>query len=69
MGTLARKGRLPLDHLMKLNRHKPRGSDDMHHRVLREVTDAVAMPLSIIFEKPWQSGELHGEKGKHYSHV
>ncbi|GAB0183643.1 mitochondrial enolase superfamily member 1 [Grus japonensis] len=46
------------DHLRKLDTHKSMSAEGMHPRVLREVADIIAMPLSIIFERSWRTREV-----------
>ncbi|KFU92672.1 RNA-directed DNA polymerase from mobile element jockey, partial [Chaetura pelagica] len=46
------------DHLKELKVHKSMGPDRVHPQVLKELADAVAKPLSILFERSWQYGEV-----------
>ncbi|PKU46187.1 rna-directed dna polymerase from mobile element jockey-like [Limosa lapponica baueri] len=46
------------DLLRCLDAHKSMGLDGLHPRVLKELTDALAKPLSIIYMKSWLTGEV-----------
>ncbi|KFW69579.1 hypothetical protein AS28_00945, partial [Pygoscelis adeliae] len=46
------------DHLRYLKVYNFMAPDEMHPQVLKELADEVAKPLSIVFEKSWQFGEV-----------
>ncbi|KFP24522.1 RNA-directed DNA polymerase from mobile element jockey, partial [Colius striatus] len=46
------------DLLAKLNTHKLMDPNVLHPRVLSELADVIAKPLSIIFEQSWRIGEV-----------
>ncbi|GAB0183771.1 mitochondrial enolase superfamily member 1 [Grus japonensis] len=44
--------------LLHLDAYKFMGPGGIHPRVLRELADVIVRPLSIIFQRSWESGEV-----------
>ena len=41
-----------------LDTHKAMGPDGIHPRILRELVEELAKPLSIIYQQSWSTGEV-----------
>ena len=46
------------DLLLQLDCHKSMGPDEIHPRVLRELAEEIAKPLSIIYQRSLLTGEV-----------
>ena len=46
------------DLLLQLDCHKFMGPDEIHPRVLRELVEVIAEPLSIIYQRSLLTGEV-----------
>ncbi|KFQ80870.1 hypothetical protein N335_03455, partial [Phaethon lepturus] len=49
------------DLLHHLDSHKSMGPDGIHPRVLRELAEELAKPLSTIYQQSWLTGEVPGD--------
>ncbi|KAJ7428100.1 rna-directed dna polymerase from mobile element jockey-like [Pitangus sulphuratus] len=49
------------DLLCHLDLHKSMGPDGMHPRVLRELSEELTKPLSIIYQQSWSNREVPGD--------
>ena len=52
------QGQLVSHLLCHTDTHKSMGPDGIHPRVLKELTDVLAKPLSIIYQQSWITGEV-----------
>ena len=48
------------DLLLQLDCHKSMGPDEIHPRLLRELAEEIAEPLSIIYQRSLLTGEVPG---------
>ncbi|KFQ83110.1 hypothetical protein N337_13196, partial [Phoenicopterus ruber ruber] len=46
------------DLLRHLDTHRSMGPDGIHPRVLKELAEVLAKPLSIIYQQSWLTGEV-----------
>ncbi|KAJ7422637.1 hypothetical protein WISP_37002 [Willisornis vidua] len=46
------------DLLLQLDPYRTMGFDGIHPRILKQQTDVIAQPLSVIFEWSWESGDV-----------